>query len=55
MCDKCTEIDAKIAHFTELAARLSDAPTIEGIKKVIKEKLDQKALLHPEDKRKAAN
>ena len=48
MCDKCTDIDAKIAHLTELVAPLLDPQTVEGVGKLIEEMLAQKALLHPE-------
>jgi hypothetical protein len=48
MCDKCTEIDGRIAHLRELAARLVDPQTIEGIKRLIEEMLAQKAALHPD-------
>jgi hypothetical protein len=48
MCDKCTELDKKIEQYKELAARLLDPPTIEGIKKLIDEMVERKAQLHPE-------
>jgi hypothetical protein len=35
MCDKCVEIDKKIEHYRLLASRLTDQPTIDGIKELI--------------------
>ena len=50
MCDKCTELDKKAGHYRQLAARLLDRPTIEGINKLIEELLAEKTRLHPECK-----
>jgi hypothetical protein len=50
VCDKCKELDKKIAHFADLAARLSDPPTIAAAKKIIEEMQAEKAQLHPECK-----
>jgi hypothetical protein len=49
MCEKCSELDAKIER-QKLAARLLDPPTIEGINKLIEEMEAEKARLHPECK-----
>jgi hypothetical protein len=48
MCDKCTELDKKIAHLQDLVARILDPQTTEGIKNRIAEILKQKTLLHPD-------
>lgn len=50
MCDKCDEIDRKIAHFKDLAARILDPQTRDGIAELIAEQEAQKATLHPEQK-----
>jgi hypothetical protein len=51
MCDKCVEIDGKIAHYRKLTSVISDRLTIEGIADRIKEMEAQKAQLHPEQKK----
>ena len=51
MCDKCAELDKKIAHFKDLASRLVDPQTVEGANKLIKEMQAQKAALHPEQQK----
>jgi hypothetical protein len=51
MCDKCDELDGKIAHYRKLTPVISDRLTIEGIADRIKEMEAQKAQLHPEQKR----
>ena len=48
MCDKCDEIDKKIGRFSELARRMIDQQTLDGIAALIKEMESQKAALHPE-------
>ena len=50
MCDKCDELDKKIGHLRDLAARLLDQKTTDGIAKLAQELLDQKARLHPEER-----
>ena len=47
MCDKCTELDKRIAHFKDLALRIMDPQTLEGARKLIEELHAQKAALHP--------
>jgi hypothetical protein len=49
MCDKCIEIDKKIGHLRDLATRVLDQTTTDGIAKLIEELLDQKLKLHPDD------
>jgi hypothetical protein len=51
MCDQCTELDKKIAHFQTLAERVSDPQTLEGINKLIREMRVQKVALHPEQQK----
>ena len=51
MCDKCIELDKKIAHFSDLATRLVDPPTLEGTKKLIEEMQAQEVALHPEQQK----
>jgi hypothetical protein len=51
MCDKCTELDQKIAHFQMLAERIWDPLTVEGLKNLIEERRNQKAALHPEQQK----
>ena len=52
MCDKCIEIDKKIAHFRNLATRLVDPATLEGTKKLIEEMEATKVALHCDDPKK---
>jgi hypothetical protein len=47
MCEKCTELDFKIAKFRRLADRINDQPAIDGIAGLIKEMIGAKAALHP--------
>jgi hypothetical protein len=51
MCDKCNEINEKIEHYRDIAARLSDPLTIERIAELIAELVAQKAALHPEQEK----
>ena len=51
MCDKCTEFDNKIAHYTRMALRVTDQLTLDGIAQLIKQKTEEKAALHPEPKK----
>jgi hypothetical protein len=48
MCDKCVEIDGKIAHYRWIASQIKDQLTLDGIKKLISELESKKAALHPE-------
>jgi hypothetical protein len=48
MCDKCVEFDKKIEHYRLLAFRLTDQPSLDGIKELIERMQAQKAALHPE-------
>jgi hypothetical protein len=49
MCDKCVELDGKIAHYLGIAStRTTDEDTIRGINVLIARAKAQKAVLHPE-------
>jgi hypothetical protein len=48
MCDKCVELDEKIAHYRELALAIADPLTIERISELIKDMEARKAQFHPE-------
>jgi hypothetical protein len=48
MCDKCTELDGKIAHYRWLASMITDQLTLDRIKELIAKLESQKAALHPE-------
>jgi hypothetical protein len=48
MCDKCVEIDARIATYQRIASRITDQPTIDGAKRLIAELQAKKAALHPD-------
>jgi hypothetical protein len=47
MCDKCSEIDRKIAHYKDIAASILDDLLTERIEAMIAELLAAKKLLHP--------
>jgi hypothetical protein len=51
MCEKCTEFDFKVERYRQIAARITDTPTLDGIDGLIKEMMDVKAALHPESYR----
>ena len=48
MCGKCVELDRKIEHYRMLASRITDQPTVDGIKQLIERMQVEKLLLHPE-------
>ena len=48
MCDKCVELDGKIAHYERLSKSISDQLTIDGINELVKQIKAQKAAFHPE-------
>ncbi|GKQ53200.1 hypothetical protein [Bradyrhizobium sp. Ce-3] len=47
MCEKCTELDDKIAHLKALSARMTDEMTLEGMAVLTKRYQVQKSELHP--------
>jgi hypothetical protein len=48
MCNKCDELDKKIEHYRQLAARVHDPLLTEGVGKLVGEIEAQKAALHLE-------
>ncbi len=48
MCSHCEEIDAKIKRLREIAVRMLDQQTLNGINELISELETQKTVLHPE-------
>ena len=51
MCDKCNELDKKIAHYAKLSASITDQLTVERLIAMIAEMEAQKTALHPEQKK----
>jgi hypothetical protein len=51
MCEKCDELDGKIAHFQRMAFRITDQAMLDGIKVLIERAKAQKAEHHPEQQR----
>jgi hypothetical protein len=47
MCSRCNEIDAKINHLRDVARRMLDQQTLDGIARLIAELEAEKAGLHP--------
>jgi hypothetical protein len=47
MCSRCNEIDAKINRLRDVARRMLDQQTLNGIARLIAELEAQKAALHP--------
>jgi hypothetical protein len=48
MCEKCVELDKKIAHYQRLASRFTDQALLDGIKELTEQANAQKAALHRE-------
>jgi hypothetical protein len=49
MCDKCNELDKKIASYRRIASSINDQFTVDRINNILIAKLEaQKAALHPE-------
>ena len=48
MCEKCDEINIKIAHLRDVSRRMLDQQKLDGIAQLIVEHEAQKAALHPE-------
>jgi hypothetical protein len=51
MCDRCEELDKKIAHYRQLVARVPDRLLTEGVGKMIEEMEAQKTTFHPEQQK----
>lgn len=49
MCEKCLEIDGKIAHYREAAATGQDRLTILSVEELVKDLEAQKRALHPDE------
>jgi len=49
MCDKCKELDEKIAHYRRLETYITDELTLTGIKRLIEDATAGKATLHPDE------
>ena len=50
MCEKCSELESKVAHYREMATRIQDQLTLDGITRLIAEAIAQIAALHPTGK-----
>ena len=48
MCDRCVELDRKIAHYQRLASRITDQGLLDGIRELSERAKVDKAALHPE-------
>lgn len=47
MCEKCKELDDKIAHYSRMAGHITDQQTLDGIAAMIKQMTAEKAAMHP--------
>jgi hypothetical protein len=48
MCDQCKAIDKRIGRYREIAARVTDTQTLDGIGMLIAKLEADKKALHPE-------
>jgi hypothetical protein len=48
MCEKCAELDNKIAHYGRLALSVTDARTVDGINELIDKMKVERVALHPQ-------
>ena len=48
MCDKCTQIDNKIAHYMRLAMQITDKITLHGLAGLIEKMRVEKAAIQCE-------
>lgn len=48
MCEKCIELDKKIAHYERISPAITDQNALDGIKEFIKQMRAQKVALHQE-------
>lgn len=51
MCAKCSEIHFKIAHYRQMATRIADRLTLDGIAGLMMELANAKAARHPAEKK----
>lgn len=47
MCDKCDEIDGRIARYRRLSSAVTDKLALESLDKLVADLEFQKTLLHP--------
>jgi hypothetical protein len=48
MCERCVELDDKIAHLKVLVSRVTDTLALDGIAKLVERYETRKRSLHPE-------
>ena len=48
MCEKCGEIDLRIAHYKFIASRINDRIALDGIAELIEAALAKKTAIHCE-------
>jgi hypothetical protein len=48
MCEKCVEVEKKIAHYRLIESRMTDQTVLDGIKVLVAQLEAQKKELHPE-------
>jgi hypothetical protein len=48
MCEKCEAIDKRIGHYREMATRVTDTQTLDGIGILVAKLEADKKALHPE-------
>ena len=48
MCDKCAELEGRIAHYERVSASVTDLTTVGRIKELVERLRAEKAALHPE-------
>jgi hypothetical protein len=51
MCEKCKELDQKIARYIRLSASITDQPTIERFMALVAELGARMSALHPEQEK----
>jgi hypothetical protein len=51
MCEKCVELDKKLAQYRRIASSITDQLTIARINKAIEDAVAEKGKLHPDQER----
>jgi hypothetical protein len=51
MCEKCSELDDRIAHYVRLGSRITDKLTSEAIVELVERMKAEKVALHSESER----
>jgi hypothetical protein len=46
MCEKCVELDGKISRYRQLASKVTDQRTLDGIQKLIAQMQAEKTAIH---------